>query len=151
MTSTPTATATATPISMPPRAAPALPKAVVQAGRHALEHIAKPVDGLQAALLTTPDGFEIASLSLRTDLQPQRVAAMASSLMAMARAVGREVQFTGCKRLTFETDIGVVIFQAIEGEFPCILCLILDNKALLGRAIWAASEIAQAMQTAPAT
>ena len=136
----------ATPTSTPSRAL-ALPEAVVQAGRKALDQIAKPVDGLQAALLTTPDGFEIASLSLRTDLHAKRVAAMASSLMAMARAVGREVQFTGCKRLTFETDTGVVIFQAIEAEFPCILCLILDSKVVLGRAIWAASEITQAMET----
>ena len=149
---TPTPASTPTPVSTstttPARSAPALPEAVVRAGRQALEHIAQPMDGLQAALLTTPDGFEIASLSLRTDLHAHRVAAMASSLMAMARAVGREVQFTGCKRLTFETDTGVVIFQAIEGSFPSILCLVLDSKALLGRAIWAASEFTQAMEAA---
>ena len=131
-----------------PTHAPSLPESVVLAGRKALDQLARPVEGLQAALLTTPDGFEIASLNLRTDLKANRVAAMASSLMAMARAVGREVQFTGCKRLTFETDSGVVIFQAIEAGFPCILCLILDRKAMLGRAIWAASEITQAMETA---
>ena len=129
-----------------PNHALSLPDAVVQAGRQALAQWASPVDGLQAALLTTPDGFEIASLKLRTDLQANRVAAMASSLMAMARAVGREVQFTGCKRLTFETDTGVMIFQAIEAGFPSILCLVLDSKAMLGRAICAASEITQAME-----
>ena len=111
--------------------------------KQALDSYAAPIDGLQMALLTTPDGFEIASLRNRSDLQVNRLAAMASSLMAMARAVGREIHYVGCRRLTFETDSGVAIFQAIGGGFPCILCLVLDSEAVLGRALWAAGEVAQ--------
>ncbi len=111
----------------------------------ALDSYAAPIDGLQMALLTTPDGFEIASLRNRSDLQVNRLAAMASSLMAMGRAVGREIQVSNCNRLTFEAEGNVVVFQAIGGDFPCILCLVLRPGAVLGRALWAAGEISQTL------
>ncbi len=117
----------------------------VQLGQQALQRYAAPVDGLQLALLATPDGFEIACLRNRSELQTNRLSAMASSLMAMARAVGREIQSPSCKRLTFEAEGSTVIFQSVEGPVPCILCLVLGPNAVLGRALWAAGEVAQAM------
>lgn len=111
----------------------------------ALQRHAAPVDGLQLALLCTPDGFEIACLRTRSELQTNRLSAMASSLMAMARAVGREIQSPSCKRLTFEAEGSTVIFQAVDGPVPCILCLVLGSTAVLGRALWAAGEVANAM------
>ena len=113
--------------------------------KQALDSYAAPIDGLQMALLTTPDGFEIASLRNRSDLQVNRLAAMASSLMAMGRAVGREIQVSNCNRLTFEAEGNVVVFQAIGGDFPCILCLVLRPGAVLGRALWSAGEISQTL------
>jgi predicted regulator of Ras-like GTPase activity (Roadblock/LC7/MglB family) len=70
---------------------------------------------------------------------------MASSLMAMGRAVGREIQVSHCNRLTFEAEGNVVVFQAIGGDFPCILCLVLRPGAVLGRALWSAGEISQTL------
>ena len=114
-------------------------------GQQALQRFAAPVDDLQLALLATPDGFEIACMRTRSELQTNRLSAMASSLMAMARAVGREIQSPSCKRLTFEAEGSTVIFQAVDGALPCILCLVLGPNAVLGRALWAAGEVAQAM------
>lgn len=79
---------------------PSIPASLVTSSKQALDSYAAPIDGLQMALLTTPDGFEIASLRNRSDLQVNRLAAMASSLMAMGRAVGREIQVSNCNRLT---------------------------------------------------
>ena len=113
--------------------------------RQALQRHAAPVDGLQLALLSTPDGFEIACLRIRSELQPNRLSAMASSLMAMASAVGREVQSPSCKRLTFDAEGSTVIFQSVDGRVPCILCLVLGPTAVLGYALWAAGELARDM------
>lgn len=124
---------------------PSIPASLVTSSKQALDSYAAPIDGLQMALLTTPDGFEIASLRNRSDLQVNRLAAMASSLMAMGRAVGREIQVSNCNRLTFEAEGNVVVFQAIGGDFPCILCLVLRPGAVLGRALWAAGEISQTL------
>lgn len=126
---------------------PIVPEALAQAGQRALERHAAPVNGLQLALLVTPDGFEIACLGNRADLQTSRLSAMASSLMAMGRAVGREIQSPSCKRLTFEAQGNTVIFQAIDAPVPCILCMVLGGEAVLGRALWAAAGLVQEMSS----
>ncbi|CAN7729953.1 roadblock/LC7 domain-containing protein [Acidovorax sp. LjRoot118] len=127
---------------------PLISEALAQTAQRALDTHAAPISGLQLALLATPDGFEIACLRNRSDLQANRLSAMASSLMAMARAVGREIQSPQCKRLTFEAEGSTVVFQSIDAPVPCILCLVLGSDALLGRALWAAGEVVQEMSRA---
>lgn len=124
---------------------PIVSETLARAGQRALDQHAAPVNGLQLALLVTPDGFEIACVRQRGDLQSSRLSAMASSLMAMGRAVAREIQSPACKRLVFEAQGSTVIFQSIDAPVPCILCLVLGSEAILGRALWAAGEVVQAM------
>lgn len=127
---------------------PLVSQALAETAQRALEAHAAPIRGLQLALLATPDGFEIACLRNRSELQASRLSAMASSLMAMARAVGREIQSPRCKRLTFEAEGSTVIFQSIDAPVPCILCLVVGADAVLGRALWAAGEVVQEMSRA---
>ncbi|MBB6561397.1 putative regulator of Ras-like GTPase activity (Roadblock/LC7/MglB family) [Acidovorax soli] len=128
--------------------APLISEALAETALRALETHAAPITGLHLALLATPDGFEIACLRNRGELQASRLSAMASSLMAMARAVGREIATPQCKRLTFEAEGSTVVFQSIDAPVPCILCLVLGPDALLGRALWAAGEVMQDMAKA---
>ena len=103
--------------------------------------------GLQLALLATPDGFEIASVLNRGKLQGSRIAAMASSMMAMASAVGREIQSTECRRLTFEADANSVVLHSVAGKPPCILCVVVNKDALLGQVFWSIGEIVREMES----
>ena len=124
-----------------------IPPEIAARGAQALAQAVAPVNGVQRALLLSEDGFEIANWQ-SPDAQPMQsrsLAAMASSLMAMAAAVGREIDFRNCRRLTFEADGGSVTLQAIQAEFPCILCLVLGPEAVLGRSLWAGAEVAQLM------
>ena len=124
-----------------------IPADIAARGVQALEQAVAPVNGVQRALLLSEDGFEIASWQ-SPDAQPMQsrsLAAMASSLMAMAAAVGREIDFRNCRRLTFEADGGTVTLQAIQADFPSILCLVLGAEAVLGRSLWAGAEVAQLM------
>ena len=121
---------------------PVIPAEVVQAGHDILLRAVSPVEGVRIALLCTPDGFEITALRIRSELPTERLSAMAGSLMAMAKAVANEIGHKDCKRLTFETESGTVVFQAVGGQFPAVLCLVVDQNALLGRALWAAGEVA---------
>ena len=63
---------------------PLVSQALAETAQRALETHAAPITGLQLALLATPDGFEIACLRNRSELQTNRLSAMASSLMATA-------------------------------------------------------------------
>ena len=120
---------------------PSIPAEVIEAAKDSLTQVVAPVDGIQVALLCTPDGFEITALRLNSELPTERLSAMAGSLMAMAKAVASEIGHKACKRLTFETELGTVVFQAVTGDFPAILCLVVGKDGLLGRALWAASEV----------
>lgn len=129
-----------------------IPDEVAVRGARALEQAIAPVSGVQRAILLSEDGFEIASWKSQgaTAMHGSSLAAMASSLMAMAAAVGREIDFRHCKRLTFEADGGTITLQAITADFPCILCLVLSSDAVLGRTLWAGGEVAQLMRGASA-
>lgn len=124
-----------------------IPDAVSTLGMQALERAVAPVTGVQRAMLLSEDGFEIACWQAQSakPMQSQSLAAMASSLMAMAAAVGREIDFRNCRRLTFEADGGTVTLQAIQAEFPCILCMVLGPDVVLGRSLWAGAEVAHIM------
>lgn len=126
---------------MKPSSAPPIAAEVIDAAQRLLARVIAPVEGVRLALLCTPDGFEITALRQQSELPTERLSAMASSLMAMAKAVVAEIGHDSCKRLTFETGMGTVVFQAVEGAVPCVLCLVLDQKAVLGRALWAAAEV----------
>lgn len=63
--------------------------------------------------------------------------------MAMAAAMGREACFGSPLRLTVETQEGVAVLLASGGEFPSLLCLLLEPGAVLGRALYAAGAAAR--------
>ena len=119
-----------------------IPADVVAAGLVILTRIVSLLEGVRSARLCTPDGFEITAMRFGSELPTERLSAMAGSLMAMAKAVANEISHKDCKRLTFETESGTVVFQAVGGGFPAVLCLVVDQNALLGRALWAAAEVA---------
>jgi predicted regulator of Ras-like GTPase activity (Roadblock/LC7/MglB family) len=115
---------------------------VIEAGKEVLHRVVAPLEGVHIALLCTPDGFEITSLRVRSELPTERLSAMAGSLMAMARAVATEIGHKSCRRLTFETELGTVLFQAVARPPPARRGRVGDQSAPRGRALWAAGEVA---------
>ncbi len=121
-----------------------VPKEFAQNAATALNRWAAPLDGLNVALLVTPDGFEISSI-VQAEMNLTRLGAMTSSLIAMTRAVGRELHFSSCRRLVIDTEQGSVIVQPIDGKFPCLLCVVMKSDAVLGSALWSMGEIARSL------
>lgn len=126
-------------------AAVRLPLSAVQSAQRALDTLAAPLPGMRAALVTTPDGFELASLPCN-DIDMGRLAAMTSALMAMARAVGSELAYPPCRRLVFDTPHGSVVMQPVGAKVPCHVCLVLGPEALLGGALWTLGQIEIALR-----
>lgn len=117
-----------------------VPAAVAATGGQILQEVFGPFVEVQTALLSTPDGFVIASHGKLPNKDGAQMAAMAGSMMAMARAVASEIGHNNTRRLTFETDDGTAIFQSVPGAFPCIMCLVVQKEGVLGRALWAVGE-----------
>lgn len=127
------------------KASTVVPPLVAATGRQILKEVFEPFPEVQTALLSTPDGFVIATHGDLHNKDGSQMAAMAGSMMAMARAVSSEIGHNGSRRLTFETDDGTAIFQNVPSEFPCILCLVVRKEGVLGRALWAVAEASSQM------
>ena len=102
---------------------------------------ARSITGFELVLLASYDGFEISSVRSSLQLQAAKLSTIASSLMAMVQAVGREVRSNSCTRLIIEMDSSTAILQAVDGPQPYILCLVIKSKSVLGMGLWASGEI----------
>lgn len=94
-----------------------------------------------AAVIATVDGIEIASLNHKGRYRPAQLAAMASSLLAVAAAAGREVDQSACERLIVESAGGKLLIKPLGSGSALVLCMALPASTLLGQALWAADEI----------
>lgn len=103
---------------------------------------------LTTAVIATVDGIEIAALDQKGRYRPAQLAAMASSLLAVAAAAGREVDQSACERLIVESTGGKLLIKPIgagTAGAALLLCLALPPETLLGKALWAADEITRAL------
>lgn len=126
---------------------PALPEKLVLNAQLALSEIALPLNGLRIALVSTLDGFEVASVG-RSSLSVVKLAALTSSLMAMATAAGTELKHSNCRRLIFDSDQGTFAVMPVESEPPSLLCCVVDSSAVLGQVLWTMGEVVSAIRSA---
>ena len=100
---------------------------------------------LSAAVIATVDGIQVASLSVKPGLRPDQLAAMASSLLAVAGAAGREVGHSACDRLFIESRNGTLLIKPLGPEGDLVLCLAMSPGSVLAKALWSADEIGKAL------
>lgn len=139
-------------MSMPPLPARAaqpqlqIPADTLARLKAAFDAFVQQQDGVQAAVLATVDGFEIASHSRSPSLSADNLAALSSSLTAIASAVAGELSFKGCDRLLLESESGKIVFQPVRSVVPCTACVALSSEVLLGRTLWALDEFARTLR-----
>ena len=103
--------------------------------------------GVRASLLATIDGFEIASHCPDTNFRSQNLAAMASSLTAISRAITKEVAFDGCDRLLLESVSGRIVFQPVSSlGVPCTVCVAVASSTILGHVLWSLDEFVRSLK-----
>lgn len=104
-------------------------------------------------LLSTMDGFEVAA-SVGAPISPKKMAAMTSSLLALAEAVSRESSVGQCRDLVIESSSGFVLMMDVPSTaHRSVLTVLCTEAAVLGRIRWAARNareaIAQALDVQP--
>lgn len=100
---------------------------------------------IDAAVLATVDGMAIASVGTRAGDRAPQLGAMASSLIAVASAAGREVGHAACERLVVQSGTGTLLIRPLGAGSALVLCMAVPPKTVLGRALWAADEIARTL------
>jgi uncharacterized protein len=111
------------------------------AAHHVFNQIDLSQHGISTVVMTTLDGQEIAIYDPGQKFNAIRLSAMTSSLVAIARSVGKEVDFDGCDRLMLETPAGKIIFRPVGSQYPYLLCVVVNRDAILGHTIWTVDKI----------
>lgn len=108
----------------------------------ALETLMDQVRGAVSAVVSTADGFDVAS---RADdaAQGSRLAAMASSIAAICSVVGEESNIGEHQSISIESEKGyVVMVHVTHPANPMILNLVADKSAVLAQMIYFAKQTA---------
>lgn len=106
--------------------------------REEIESLVTRTAGIEAAAVVSGDGFEIASV-LRGEVCADKLAAMASSLLALSEAVVQELRMQACRNVIIESERGCVVMLRVPAAGPELLISVLCNDSVsLGSVLFAA-------------
>ncbi len=121
------------------------PAAIGAAGR-SLEEFTHTNEGVQLAVLTSSDGFEIAAFPT-VGAPTARIAAMSSSIQALSQALAQEAGLGGNRSLIIETDNGTLLLLGLDQSAPGIaLAVVASGKELLGKLLWASRILCKTLE-----
>lgn len=107
------------------------------AGTRAAHELLAAIDGARTVLVATIDGFPLAVAQHRP-LDPDRLAALASSIGALGAAASRETGIGTPRFLAVESTEGRLVVRCVSaGSHELIVAVLTDTQSLLGR-VWTA-------------
>jgi predicted regulator of Ras-like GTPase activity (Roadblock/LC7/MglB family) len=120
--------------------------ALVGIATHHLAAFAAANADVQLAVLTSGDGFEVASFPVQR-ATTAKVAAMSSSMQALSEALAREAGLSNSRSLIIETDTGTVLVLGLAGTTPRLsLAVVAANGELLGKLLWASRNLCRTLE-----
>lgn len=119
---------------------------VMRVGAHHLEAFALANTDVMLTVLTSGDGFEVASYPAHQAMTP-KIAAMSSSMQALSEALTREAGLFGNRSLIIETDTGTVLILGLAGTQRLSLAIVAKSGELLGKLLWASRQLCKKLET----
>lgn len=106
------------------------------------------VTGVMAVVVATTDGFDIASAVTR-DIDPVRVAALASSISAIGAVVSQEARLGRNRSVTINTDAGFAFLSAVgRMDVNLVVNVIANEHAILGQVAYRSVEFVKVLEAA---
>lgn len=119
--------------------------AIDSAAQH-LKSFATENTDVQLAVLTSGDGFEVASYPAARPMTP-RIAAMSSSMQALSKALAHEAGLQESRSLIVETETGTVLMVGLNGTSPSAsLAVVASGNELLGKLLWATRNLCKTLE-----
>lgn len=119
---------------------------VVRAAAEHLEIFTIANPGVQLAVLTSNDGFEVASFPPNRAMTT-RIAAMSSSMQALSDALTREAHLSRPRSLIVETDTGTVLVLGLEETASQMsLAVVAASSELLGKLLWSSRNLCETLE-----
>jgi predicted regulator of Ras-like GTPase activity (Roadblock/LC7/MglB family) len=118
---------------------------IIDAANRRLQELGISQPGIAVAVLTSDDGFEIATY--RAGASSGRIAAMSSSLQALAEALVREARVgAGCSVILEAQQGAVVVVRLACAEPRASLSVVASGEETLGRLLWVARNCCQQLE-----
>ncbi len=126
-----------------------LPPHLITLADNALKGLMRQVHGAVAAVVSTADGFDIAS-QLENTSDAAKLAAMASSITAICSVVGEESDVGTHESISIEFEKGyAVMIHVPHAAYPMILSVVASKTAVLAQMVYFAKLAAQQLAEAP--
>ncbi|MET0289383.1 MAG: roadblock/LC7 domain-containing protein [Pseudoxanthomonas sp.] len=108
-----------------------------------LQTFAGSMDGIDHVVLSSIDGFALAQAS-GDARHGDRLAAMTSSMLGLAVAVGRELSLGSLEVLMMDASDGKVLMLSLPTEpRPLLLMVGCNRRAVTGSVLWGAKDCGQ--------
>lgn len=105
------------------------------------------VTGVQAVLLATTDGFEVASASYRKDLDQAKLAAVSSSILAMVQAFIGEIRLKNCQSMILDAENGKAFIYSVPCKnHPMVMVVLANVDILVGQLLHAMRQCSSQLQ-----
>jgi predicted regulator of Ras-like GTPase activity (Roadblock/LC7/MglB family) len=115
-----------------------IPQKLASTATEQLAKFGRDTPGIGLAVLSTTDGFEVATYKAERAVSA-KMAAMGSSLQALSEAITREAGLKAARKLIIESDNGAVLALGINECKPAMsLVVVADKSASLGHLLWSA-------------
>ena len=108
---------------------------VLRAIQQKLELLLQTVPAIVGAFLATDDGFELTQVVSGRDMEPARLAAMCSSMVALSHALVQESELGESENLLIEAKKGKILLLTIPSVPKLSLTVIATPNATLGQVL----------------
>ncbi len=121
---------------------------LILAAQTAVDAVMREVRGAKASIVSTEDGFEVASRVENTG-EIGRLSAMASSMAALGAIAGEENQLGACNNLVMEAEEGhIVVLQARRPDITLVLSVVASREATMGQILYFSKAAAKSLELA---
>jgi uncharacterized protein len=115
---------------------------VLKAIQTKLGELVDAVPAVQGVFLATDDGFEVAQAIAGKDLDPARMAAMCSSMVALSHALVQESDLGSTESLLIEAGKGKIVLLSVPTSPKLSLSVVAKPSATLGQVLVSAKQCA---------
>ena len=108
-----------------------------------LERLKQSIGDLRLAVVSSTDGFPIATLGVEA-ASGRKATAMAAALDGLSKSIAKEFAMGGLEGVVMECELGLVLCRQVHGiNRNLVLLLILGREVNYGQALWSIKQAAQ--------
>jgi len=126
-----------------------LAPALRNAANEVVRRLANRMQDMQCCVISTEDGFEIATHIRHSGVVTSRLSAMASSMASLGVIVGEENKLGTCQSMTIEAEDGFIVMMHVRrAEMTLVLSVVTTKSTVLGQLLYEARDAVKTLEKA---